>query len=234
MHAADQFIGEVGKMKLLNILMAALLWTAPVRAARDYDGVDDMTTVTRAAVQEPTSTVSVWCWVKRDGAQNTNAKIMVKLFNNEAAAPFISYTFSFNDTADDDIGFFVGLSNDAFPEVFTGAGTISDAIWYFLGGAYSDSANRLKIFYGSGVNALTEVETSVNGPRTLKYNATDDITFGDRATTGQEFDGVIGECGLSDVYLSINEFEHIRRLDLTDSEPLMKGLSKVIERLVHG
>ncbi len=176
--------------------------------AREFSGTTEKITITRDAIFEPTGSVSIWCWMKRNGAQSSFTKIFGKTVNDNESAPFVQYMLEFNSSDDDNIVFTSGHDNDNAVQTATG-NNITDGVWFFLGGSYSDSNNRSRVYYAKDGNALTQVETA-NTEGVLKVDTTDDIVIGGKGAADQEFKGDIAECGISNVELTEGEFQNIR------------------------
>jgi hypothetical protein len=168
---------------------------------QDFDGSDDNVIVPYNAALEPSNSMTLSMWIKRDGAQATYAAPITKNVNDGESQPYATYLFQFNSTSDDILRFATG--HDAgLINVVTSTTAIADGVWNYVVGTYNDATNQQMIYVGT---TSLSGDTVVNSRGALQSDVDHDLEFGsywDSPDHIRFFDGNLDEVRLLDVYRS--------------------------------
>ncbi|MBN2421941.1 DUF2341 domain-containing protein, partial [Candidatus Woesearchaeota archaeon] len=165
----------------------ASMTTGVISGAQSFDGSSSMIEVDQTTDLEPSSSITLSAWIRRNGAQNTWAKVLWYGPNDDS--PWGAYGFEFYDTSDSDVRWHIASSST---NADTTEITISDATWHHIVGTYNSS------YLGYYIDGVLVDEVSFTGG-IGDYDGIDGLGMGDKIDTGQEFTGDIDEVRISDV-----------------------------------
>ena len=162
-----------------------------------FDGSNDYIDVGQNDVQRPTDVVSVSIRWKRDGAQPQFGAIIIN--GDSGSTPFGAYEIQFNNTADDDLVWHIGVGSDT---LISFGVTINDGQWYHLIGTYDGATMRE---YVDGIE--TGVPTAISG--TLDYGSEEGLRFGAQVSQSRFCPGKMGECLIWHRAITSNEVKQL-------------------------
>lgn len=182
------------------------------KGAYTFDGSTSLITVGRSDNLEPNYNLTIAVWFKRNGTQNSYAKIV--WYGNNDIAPYGIYGFEFNGTTNI-IRLKITNASDA-ARVYSE--TINDNIWYFAAGTYDGSTARLYI------NGVEVGNSALIGPIGT-YDGTNGLGIGDKYTKGQKFTGSIDDVRIYNKTLSAQQIQALynNRTNLIVSQELAAG-----------
>ena len=193
--------------RLIACCLVGLLSIAPLQAARDFDGVDDVISCGSAAAIDNFATFTVSAWFYSDSAAS-NAYGVTK--SDGTNGWHIEYDSRVGVTR---IRFYTNWSTTD-----GGWSTPVDSIainaWYHIAVTYDNSltTNDPVIYINGASQSLTETSTPAG---TAASEAAVNFTIGDRdAGPGSFFNGRIAEASYYNVILNADAIQGIRRCPL--------------------
>ena len=160
--------------------------TGVIGPARYFGGSDSMYVPDNASLEPQSLTLS--CWFKRDGAQDSVAKVVNKGLTSHA---FLSYTLEMRQTTDV-AGFQIATVDTAYHTAVTG-NEIADGAWYLLTGVFNAETGAGELFLnGQSRGAFTTTQ-----PIEYYTQADYPLYFGCQMGGHAGFKGYIDEIRLS-------------------------------------
>lgn len=158
----------------------------------------------RSLALEP-GAVTIAFWVRRSGAQATNAGLVNKDYNLTATSPYQSYGIGFNGTSDSELSFHVGTLG-GIASVVSGS-VITDNVWHHVVGTYDPSEGLLKFFINGAKVGTTIHNLGSNSAIVYDRTSNGDLIFGSgRIATGSErFNGLMDDIRIYNRALSEDE-----------------------------
>jgi alpha-tubulin suppressor-like RCC1 family protein len=152
-------------------------------------GDESYVRVARTAALEPSS-VTVAMWVKRTGAQSTNAGLLTKTSLDNGSPTYHTYGLYANGASDDSLQWNVGHAAAKTGPVSTNF--MTDGEWFYVVGVYDPAgAAPQSRFYVNGV--LNASETDTVALAYDKTNTGDIYIGGTQAAAGEKFTGYIDD-----------------------------------------
>jgi hypothetical protein len=156
-----------------------------ISSGQQFDGGDRIT-VPQNTILEPTDSITVSLWVRRNGTQSPFAKPV--WYGRNTPSPYGPYGFEFANDTDYVMQFHIA-SQSAYISSRSGTIIINDGTWYYLTGVYNGS---VALNYVN--NNLTDSKP-IPGP--IGHYNTMGLAIGDKWETGQGFTGIVDELRIS-------------------------------------
>ncbi|MFC1800692.1 LamG domain-containing protein, partial [Nanoarchaeota archaeon] len=182
------------------------------KGAYEFDGIDDVIIVPQSSSLEPLNQITVSVWFKRNGAQNSWAKVL--WYGNNTLPNYGTYGYEFNNTNDDGIRFKITNSTT---QAMVYTSLISDNTWYHMASTYNGSLVRM---YLDGVEVDSIAHTGSIGT----YNGAG-LGIGDKFSRGNLFTGSIDDVMIFNTSLSATQIAALynNRTDLIVSDETTAG-----------
>jgi hypothetical protein len=158
--------------------------------ALSLDGTDDSVRIGRTPALEPAA-LSLAAWVWLDGDQAPYSTVVKKVYGNDAAAPWVSYSLAVSPEGSTNLlGFYTGHSPKL--DLLQSPTALPTGRWVHVAGTY-DPASGQKRLYVDGVQVASSARTA---PILYDTTAAGDVYIGQDPGAGQAFRGRIDTVGI--------------------------------------
>ena len=192
--------------------------------ALSFNGVNQKVRVAGNPYITPTA-VSISLWMKRNGAQASNAILVSKLFNNQSPPEYVSYEISFSGNDDDRLHFMTGHTGGT-NELMSTSAIIPDNQWINVVAVYDPNAAapQKRIYINGALNASSTLTTPMVSDTATPSG---DLLFGDsNPNGGQPYKGLIDDVRIYNYALPIGEINSIYKAGapiISNQRPIKSG-----------
>lgn len=197
---ADLYTEETSNSNVGDDSVSATGQDGQLGNGQQFDDTDDCIYVPYHAALEPTTSLTLSVWVKRDGALDQYDEVCHKSISEGDDPPYLLYSLQESNHADrDSLRFNLGHPGGGLNTIDTYA-PMTDATWYYYAMSFRNAQDTLYSWQGDA-GTLYEVKEYDNN-NSLATDNTDDLYIGAFFQTNQtirHWGGYIDEVRLSDV-----------------------------------